>query len=72
MNRAQTAAIVLLLASAATAYEEASNAVPEEVRPAVSVSSATEADGPGVRDALKALLAWALGRDRPIEPERST
>jgi len=69
MNRAQTSAIVLLLASAAAAYEQTAHDDLKEVRPAACVDAAMEADGPKPRRLLSALLAWALGRDQRPRPE---
>ena len=68
MNRAQTSAIVLLLASAAAAYEQDAHAH-EKVRPVACVDAAMEADGPRLRRLLRALLAWALGREQRVGPE---
>jgi hypothetical protein len=62
MNRAQTSAIVLLLASAAAAYEQDAHDDLEEVRPIACVDAAMEADGPRPRRLLDALVAWASGR----------
>lgn len=64
MNRARTSAIVLLLASAAAAYEQQDRSGPEEVHPAAPVAAAVQEHGPVLRDRLEALVAWALGRER--------
>lgn len=64
MNRAQTSAIVLLLASAVAAYEQDAHDDLEEVPPAGCPDAAREADGPAPRRLLSALLAWALGREQ--------
>jgi hypothetical protein len=65
MNRAQTSAIVLLLASASAAYEQDAHADPEEVRPAPCSDAAMETEGKRLRRLLRALVAWACGRDQP-------
>jgi hypothetical protein len=65
MNRAQTSAIVLLLTSAAAAYEQEARGDFEDVRPATFVDAALEPSGPRPRRRLRAVLAWALGRERP-------
>ena len=65
MNRAQTSAIVLLLASAAAGYEQEAQGDFEDVRPVTFVDAALEPGGPRPRRRLRALLAWALGHERP-------
>jgi hypothetical protein len=72
MNRGQTAAIVLLLASVVAAYEQDAHDDLEEVRPIASVETAMEADGPRPRRLLGVLLAWALGREQRVGPELVT
>jgi hypothetical protein len=62
MNRARTSAIVLLLASAAAAYEQDNQSGREQVRPVAGVNAAVH--GPRLRDRLEALVAWALSRER--------
>ena len=71
MNRAQTSAVVLLLMSAAAAYEQDGRDDLETVRPVGFVDAVTEADGPRPRRLLGALLAWALGRDQRLPPNCS-
>ena len=72
MNRAQTSAIVLLLASAAAAYEQNAQGDFKDVRPVTYVDAALEAGGPRSRRLLGALLARALGRERRTGPELVT
>ena len=61
MNRARTSAIVLLLASAAAAYEQIDQAAREEVRPVARVNASVHR--PRLRERLEALVAWAWGRE---------
>ena len=69
MNRAKTSAIVLLLASAVAAYEHEARHEIDEVGPVADVDPAPETGGPRLRKLVRALLAWALGRDRRAERE---
>jgi len=69
MNGAQRSAIVLLLASAVSAYEQDAHADPKDVRPVTSVDPAMDANGPSVRRLLRAVLAWAWGREQRVEPD---
>jgi hypothetical protein len=67
MNRAHRSAIVLILASAAAAYEQDAYDDPDEVCQVV-VDAAME-DVPMPRRLLSALLAWALGRTQRVRTE---
>ena len=74
MNRTQTSAIVLLLASAAAAYEQDAHANPDEARPVACPGAAVDAGEPRQGKLLRAVFAWAMGRE-PIgtsflKPER--
>lgn len=66
MNRSQRSAIVLLLASAAAAYEEEAQRDPNGLRPVDRLDVAREADVRRRRRLVKALHAWALGRKHRI------
>ena len=68
MNRARTSAIVLLLASAVAACEQDARADFEELDRVNRIEAVTEADRPGPRGLLGALVAWALGRDQRETP----
>jgi hypothetical protein len=71
MNRTQTSAIVLLLASAAAAYAQDAQGEFEDVRPVTAVDAAVEAGGSKPRRLLGALLACFLGRERSASRSRS-
>jgi len=72
MNRAQTSAIVLLLASAAAAYEQNAQGDFNDVRPVPYIDATLETGGPRPRRLLGALLAWASGRGRRTGPNLVT
>jgi hypothetical protein len=59
MNRARTSAIVLLLASAAAAYEQEAGKRPEAAAP-------RPAGDQRWRRVLRSVLAWAKGRKRGL------
>jgi hypothetical protein len=69
MNRARTSAIVLLLASAAAAYEQMDESGREEVRPVARVNASVHR--PRLRERLEAVHAWALGREPRLARELS-
>ena len=69
MNRARTSAIVLLLASAAAAYEQIEQAGQEEVRAVALVNASMHR--PRLRERLEALVAWASGRELRLGRELS-
>jgi hypothetical protein len=69
MNRARTSAIVLLLASAAAAYEQTDQVGQEEVRAVARVNALLRR--PRLRERLEALHAWALGREPRLGRELS-
>jgi hypothetical protein len=69
MNRARTSAIVLLLASAAAAYEQMDEAGREEVPAVARVNGSVRR--PRLPERLEALVAWAFGREPRLARELS-
>src|SRR2546430_2456326 len=72
MNRAQTSAIVLLLASAVAAHEQDARADFDEPDRVADVEAGMRADRPRPGRLLSALVDWALGRASGQRPELVT
>lgn len=71
MTRAQTSAIVLLLAAASAAYEQDEYAQPQEALPVACLDAATEAGEPRQGKQLRTVFAWAISRLRRVGPAGS-